>query len=482
MEDIWIYILLGVSILSLLIGFFCLMVSLKNRNGKGSTSELEKQQIQSTAEIKAALNNTKDQISSAVEVKISENQYNSLKALQEERDKNQEDLKSFEKSIQDYLNQEISKINETINTHLGEIEMKNTQQRRELNSSLALMSKNDSERIQSFQTSITTSLNQQLDQINKHLNESIQQINDKVNLSLSDGFKGTSESMSSLQKQLGIVEEAQKNIASLQSEISSLTGILSNNQQRGKYGEWQLELLLENMFPSSKGVLYDTQYVLEEAKDGDSQLKPDAVIFLDGESHSKIIAIDSKFSLTGYEDLFDTRKHLTEAEINERKGAFKQATKRRIEETSKYIIKGKTIANALMFIPNDGVFAYVENEFPELSDYARSKNVVMVSPTILQPLLASFRVIQIDSRKSKNLEKINEALESLHKDFLNFMPRWNALNKNIQSLTVKSSQFDTTVNKIGKRFDKVQTMDLKEEDTPEIEEENEDNEKGLSEA
>ena len=113
-----------------------------------------------------------------------------------------------------------------------------------------------------------------------------------------------------------------------------------------------------------------------------------------------------------------------------------------------------------MFIPNDGVFAYIHNEFPELIDYAKRKSVVLVSPTILQPLLASFRVIQIDAKKSKNIAKIYEELNALGNEFKTFIPRWTALDNSIQGLVKKSDQFSTTVGKIGKRFDRVQKIDF----------------------
>lgn len=121
-----------------------------------------------------------------------------------------------------------------------------------------------------------------------------------------------------------------------------------------------------------------------------------------------------------------------------------------------------------MFVPNDGVFAYIHNEFPDLIDYAQKKNVVLVSPTILQPLLASFRVIQIDAKKSKSIAEINQHLNALGTEFKRFIPRWKSLNDGIQNLTKKSGSFDTTVQKIGQRFEKVQKIDFSDFESDEI--------------
>lgn len=391
-----------------------------------------------------------------------------LKKQDNRTNSNEFDVKELEKNqIETAIEIKMAVTNLEKNISLkmeGELNSKLQAQITEIVKTLKEGSDSDTKRLISFQKSIQDGLTSQISAMNQKIDTSMKAINEKVNQSLNDGFKGTSESMSSLQKQLGMVQEAQKNIVSLQGEISSLKDVLSNNQQRGKYGEFQLEMLLENLFDGSKGVLYDIQYTLEPAKGDEPALKPDAVVFLDGESRQQIICIDSKFSLVGYEDLFDSRKHLSDDEITAAKAAFRGAMKSRIEETSKYIIKGKTISNALMFIPNDGIFAYIHNEFPELIELAKKKGVVMVSPTILQPLLASFRVIQLNAKKNKSIDLINKQLDALGKEFGRFIPRWESLNNNIQSLTKKSESFSKTVQKIGTRFDKVAKVEFGDDD------------------
>ncbi len=467
-------ITLVVAGLAFVVSTVLLFLLLRKRNepaGAASfdTRELERAQIQSAADIKAAVDNISGKVDSQINNRMSQQMVEITKAMKEQSDADTNRLNAFQSTITNNLNSQVTNMNENVNRRLNDINKRTSDQMLAIQKSMKDATEADTKRLNDFQSTISNGMNEQIKNINDKLDQSIKTLNEKVDRSLSEGFKGTSESMQNLQKQLGIVQEAQKNIDSLQNEISSLNGILSNNQQRGKYGEWQLELLLDNMFQGSKGILYDTQFILQEAKGDELQLKPDAVIFLDGEAHHQIVCIDSKFSLTGYEDLFDDTKHLTEVEVSKAKSAFRSAIKQRIDETGKYIIKGKTISNALMFIPNDGVFAYVHNEFYELVEYAQKKNVVLVSPTILQPLLGSFRVIQIDAKKSKNIAKINEQLNALGKEFEHFIPRWSSLNNTIQQLTKKSSQFDITVGKIGKKFDKVQSIDFQPEEANLIE-------------
>ena len=430
--------------------------------------DLEKSQIVSSTEIKANIKSLSDDIETRTEARLKGQMVEIAKAMQTQSESDNQRMNAFQQTVNSNLNAQVQAINETIARRFGDITSKNMEQMNAMQKSMKDLMESDTKRLNDFQTTIGATVTAQINAMNLKLDESMKSINEKVNQTLSDGFKGTSESMVNLQKQLGMVQEAQKSIDGVQQEITSLKDVLSNNQTRGRYGEFQLELLLDNLFQGSKGTLYDTQYILQEARGEESQLKPDAVIFLDGETHHQMVCIDSKFSLTGYDRLFDRSAHLSEDEEKQARSAFKTATRQRIDETSKYIIQGKTISNAIMFVPNDGVFAYIHNEFPDLIDYAQKKNVVLVSPTILQPLLASFRVIQIDAKKSKSIAEINQHLNALGTEFKRFIPRWKSLNDGIQNLTKKSGSFDTTVQKIGQRFEKVQKIDFSDFESDEI--------------
>ena len=448
-------ILIVVAVLSLAsLGVSLGVLIMINKRSKGGSSplspEFEREQIRSQQEVKSSVDNMQKTLELQMEKQIAELRAQLSEQLKNDNQGNNDRLLAFQKQLSD-----------SVSSRFAEIAQKETSQMETITRTLSEISEKDSTRISSFQTSLTQTVSEQIKTMNEKLERSLKEINDKVDVSLKEGFKATSESMVSLQKSLGAVEEAQKNIADLKGDIASLNGILSSNQQRGRFGEWQLELLLENMFQDGKDRLYALQYQLAEG------LKPDAVIFLDGEAHHQMACIDSKFSLVGYESLFDPSVKLSEEETLKAKSEFKTALKQRIEETSKYIIAGKTISNALMFIPSDGVFAFVEKEYQDLVEFAKKKGVVMVCPCILTPLLGSFRVIQIDAAKSESLSQINAALNSLADNFKRFVPRWVALNKAIQGLTKKSDEFGTTVNKIGKDFTKVANIDFSEPDEDE---------------
>ena len=437
------------SLASLIVSLVLLFLIHKRSKGGASplSPEFEREQIRSQQEVKSSVDNMQKTLELQMAKQIAELSARLSDQLKNDNQGSNDRLLSFQSQLSDF-----------VSSRFAEIAQKEATQMETITRTLGEISEKDNARITNFQASLTQTVSEQVKTMNEKLERSLKEINDKVDVSLKEGFKATSESMVSLQKSLGAVEEAQKNIEDLKSDIASLNGILSSNQQRGRFGEWQLELLLENMFQDGKDRLYALQYQL-----GDG-LKPDAVIFLDGEAHHQMVCIDSKFSLVGYESLFDPSVKLSEEDETKAKSEFKAALRQRIEETSRYIVPGKTISNALMFIPSDGVFAFVEKEYQDLVEFAKKKGVVMVCPCILTPLLGSFRVIQIDAAKSESLAQINAALNSLADNFKRFVPRWVALNRAIQGLTKKSDEFGTTVHKIGKDFTKVANIDFSEDE------------------
>lgn len=479
--------------LSLIISFISVILLVKNRKGSAlPDSSLEKQRIQDKEEIKATINALNTSLNSKIDASAKANNEvlfskvqmqtsdiakenrllfseleNSLNEkisirLNEIQEKNNAAAMDLQKAVSDLTEKEAARLNgfeknisDRIDSrfHDADLQTKNTSVL--LQQNFSDFKDSSLKQLNSFQSSLNSSLLSSITEINRKIDGNMADINAKVNQSLQEGFKNTSESMMNLNRQLTIVEEAQKNIDDLQTQISSLTDILSNNQKRGKYGEYQLEMLIKEMFGETKGKLYDFQYTLSKGGNEEASLKPDAVIFLDGERHQQILPIDSKFSLTGYESLFDSSKVLSEEEKKKAVTSFKTALKKEIDKTSEYIIPGRTIGNALMFIPSDGIFAYIENDLSDVVEYGRAKRVYLVCPTILQPLLASFRMVQINSERAENLEKINQALNDLSKEFRRFQERWDKVNVNISRTYENSVQFNTTVSKLTRCFNNI---------------------------
>lgn len=258
--------------------------------------------------------------------------------------------------------------------------------------------------------------------------------------------------MGEVQKQMAEMATVQKSLENISTDVVKLSDILSNNQSRGRFGEVQLEMLLGSIFgETNKGLLFDVQYNLDPG----SGLRPDAVIFLDGDERKQVVCIDSKFSLAGAEDIFDSSKKLTDEELAVKTNELKSALKNRINETSKYVIKGKTIDSSLMFIPSDGIFVFIDSKMRDVIEYAYTKNVVITCPATLPPLLNSFKVFQKDVKKTKNVEKMLEQMRKFEGDFGRFGDRWAKVSNDITRLYNDSKDLNITTEKIVNRFDEI---------------------------
>lgn len=314
----------------------------------------------------------------------------------------------------------------------------------------------NNEKLERFQKSINESLNVRFDAFNSQMNERLEAINKKVDEKLAEGFKGTSESMAQVRERLQAIDTAQKNIESLSKDVVSLKTVLEGNQSRGKYGEYQLSMVLHNVFGDTIGC-YEEQYTMHKTKDGDD-VRADAVVFMP--EPNKMICIDSKFPFSTYNQLFDTSDESLKQEIEK---AFSADVKKHITDIkNKYIIEGKTSQNAIMFIPNDGVFAYIYQHCDLVVEYARESKVILTSPSTLPSILVTINMVRIESERAKNVQEISKQLSSLGKQFELFAKEWDSFSKQLETATRSREKLDSRVNRITGKFDSIKGNEIEE--------------------
>lgn len=313
-----------------------------------------------------------------------------------------------------------------------------------------------SENLKKFELETQEYLSKRIEALNKQLDEKIQALDKKVDERLDKGFKGNSETMAQVRERLQAINEAQKQMEGLGKEVVSLKGILEGNQTRGQYGEYQLKMVLNSVFGDTIGC-YEEQYSMKKVKDGED-VRADAVVFMP--EPNKMIAIDSKFPFQDYKRLFEAE---TDEEKESLKSSFAAAVKKHITTIKdKYIIPGKTAQDALMFIPNDGVFAYIHHELPEVVNYSREKRVILTSPSTLSPILVTINMVRIEAERSKNAAEITKMLNALGKQFEMFAREWEGLSTQLERAAKAREKLDTRVNKISTKFDSISASDIKE--------------------
>lgn len=317
----------------------------------------------------------------------------------------------------------------------------------------------NNQKLERFQQAITESLNKRFDSMNMQLEAKLLEMNKKVDEKLKEGFTSTSETMTQVRERLQAIDDAQKNIEALSKDVVSLKGVLEGNQSRGRYGEYQLSMVLHNVFGDTIGC-YEEQYTMKKVKDGDD-VRADAVVFMP--EPNKMICIDSKFPFADYKRMFEAD---TEEEKETSKREFAAAVKKHITAIKdKYIVDGKTAPEALMFIPNDGVFAFIYQELEDVVEYAREKKVILTSPSTLPAILVTINMVRIEAERAKNVQIISKQLSGLGKQFELFSDDWDKFSKQLATATKTREQLDIRVNRINNKFDQI----VANEDIGEIE-------------
>ena len=324
----------------------------------------------------------------------------------------------------------------------------------------------NNEKLERFQNGITESLNKRFDALNKQIDDKLIEINKKVDEKLAEGFKTTGETMAQVRERLQAIDAAQKNIEELSKDVVSLRGVLEGNQTRGQYGEYQLSMVLHNVFGDTTGC-YQEQYTMKKVKDGDD-VRADAVVFMP--EPNKMICIDSKFPFQDYQRIFETD---AQEEKERSTKEFGNAVKKHITVIKdKYIVEGKTAPEALMFIPNDGVFAFIHQNLDDVIEYARSKKVILTSPSTLPAILVTINMVRIEVERSKNAEEINRHLQRLAKDFEMFGREWDKFSNALEQTGKRREELDHRVGRITTKFQAINTNNGLEEEVKQLEGDN----------
>ena len=189
--------------------------------------------------------------------------------------------------------------------------------------------------------------------------------------------KQAAESITSMNKEMAVINQKTQQINDVMNEVKNLRNLFITPKGAGGAGERILEKALHDVLGSN---MLESQYRLSSGV-------VDFVI----KFKEHIVPIDSKLSLENF------NKMLTAPDDNLKRAfwkAFTNDVKKRIDETSKYILPGeKTTDFAMMYIPSESVYyeAFVKdknfNEENVMIDYAWKKRVCPVSPQTIYPYL-----------------------------------------------------------------------------------------------
>ncbi|MBT8118449.1 MAG: DNA recombination protein RmuC [Gammaproteobacteria bacterium] len=365
--------------------------------------------------------------------------------LQESFQRTRSELIESQNNTQARMERRFGEVQQAVEKRLGEMSHASVERFGEMQNSIEKrLGEMAKESIQSFSKS-----NNELHEIlQKRLND----ISGQVEHRLNKGFEKTTETFTDVVKRLALIDEAQKRITELSSNVVSLQEVLTDKRSRGAFGEVQMAGLIGNVMPEGS---YELQHGLSNGT------RVDCMMFLpDPTGH---IAIDSKFPLDSFQKMMDDEA--TDLDRAQAEKQFRLDIKKHIKDiASKYIIENETADGAIMFIPAEAVFAEIHAHQPQLVDEAQRARVWMVSPTTLMAVLTTARAVLKDSATRKQVHVIQDHLVSLAKDFDRFRVRMNNLSKHIQQANKDVADVHISANKISSRFEKIERVELQEED------------------
>lgn len=284
------------------------------------------------------------------------------------------------------------------------------------------------------------------DTVEKRLESISQQVTQRLEV----GFDKTTALFTDVVKRLAHIDEAQKRIKELSETLVDLKTLLNDKRARGAFGEVQLATLMRNSIPEQHFAL---QHTLSNGK------RVDCMLFLPAPTGH--IAIDSKFPLENYQAMINTT---CEHEKKQHKQKFISDLTTHIEHiANRYIIANETADGAIMFIPAESIFAHIHASHPALVAKAQAGKVWMVSPTTMMAILTTATSVLKDLATRKQVHEIQKHLGFLSKDFGRFKKRMENLTRHIQQAHNDIQQVQTSSDKIIRRFDQIEQVELHNE-------------------
>ena len=302
-----------------------------------------------------------------------------------------------------------------------------------------------------------TELSRTIAAMQQSVGDKLERSNLAVQTSVQKQLSESAKLVADVTQRLAKLDETNRRVVDVADELKTLQNVLQNPKQRGVFGEYYLQSVLENVLPPGQ---FQMQY---RFKDGEIV---DAVIFLE---KGQVLPIDSKFSLENYNRMIEAPDKLERERLMQK---VRIDLKGRIDETSKYIRRSEnTMEFAFMFIPSESLYydLLINNVGTgggsrDLIEYAfRDKHVIIVSPTsfmaYLQTVLQGLRSLQIEEQAKdiqirvgklgQHIGKFEEYMQKLGNALGTTVNHYNAAHKELGKVdkdVVKIAQAESRVD------------------------------------
>ncbi len=262
------------------------------------------------------------------------------------------------------------------------------------------------EKSRHFQEQSTARLEQALSPLRERIREFEANIDRK--------FSDENRSKESLRKE---IEQLVLLSQQLSADARNLTAALKGQSKvQGNWGEYQLEVLLENA-GLQRGEHFETQFTFRD-EEGRAK-RPDFLIKLPGKRH---LLIDAKVSLTAYERFFgEEDPHAREQHLR----AHVDSLRRHVQELSSKdyhrLHQLRTPDFIVLFVPIDGAVAAAMQASPTLLEEALRQNVVIATTSTLAAVLRIVAHLWREEKQNRSAREIARQSGKLYDKLVAFV-------------------------------------------------------------
>lgn len=244
------------------------------------------------------------------------------------------------------------------------------------------------------------------------------------------------------------IEEHRKLTDELKVSTHQLATVLSNNQQRGEWGERIIEDLLQ-----ANGLVEGVHYARQTTL-SNSSLKPDITLLL---PNNRTVPVDVKFPYAEIQKMTLTDSaSAKQAHLKQ----FAVDLKVKVKKVAEYIDPTHdTLDYAIMFVPNEMVFSFINQKFPGVIDDAISKRVLIVSPftflIVARTVIESYRNFMIGDQ----LKEVVKYIDEFSSEWDKFKSQFEKYGRAIGTLqTAYEDMNRTRIRQMEKRIDTVRSV------------------------
>jgi len=253
-----------------------------------------------------------------------------------------------------------------------------------------------------------------------------------------------------IERQEGTLSDLSKDIQSFQDPLDKLRRYLSGGTLAGKFGEWSLEAIIQDIFHSNqyiknaeviKGSGKRVEFVL---KMPEGLLLPIDAKFPSGLYDNYLLSIEQSDDRLIKKSIHDIKRHV-----------IQDATD--IQE--KYIQSGITIDLGIMYIPSESLMQLIDSIENIREIIFRDSRVLIMGPNSLAAYLISvhmgFRTLALNNRASEIMEEFGK----LKKEYEKFGSSTDDLLKKADAMIKAVNEHSTRERQMGKAIKNMDQLD-----------------------